>query len=116
MSCGIGHRCSSDPALLWSWPRPAALAPMWATPSLETCTCHRYDPQKKKKNCKSNPAIYKKDNISQPVRIYPGNAWVIQHSKINIIHYTIILKKKNYIVSVDKVFDKIYHSFIKTLS
>ena len=24
MSRGIGHRCGSDPALLWLWPRPAA--------------------------------------------------------------------------------------------
>ena len=26
MSCGIGCRCSSDPALLWLWCRPAATA------------------------------------------------------------------------------------------
>ena len=26
MSCGVGHRCSSDPALLWPWCRPAAVA------------------------------------------------------------------------------------------
>ena len=26
MSCGIGHRRSSDPALLWLWSRPAATA------------------------------------------------------------------------------------------
>ena len=24
MSCGVGHRCSSDLALLWLWHRPAA--------------------------------------------------------------------------------------------
>ena len=24
MSCGVGHRCSSDPALLCLWRRPAA--------------------------------------------------------------------------------------------
>ena len=32
MSCGVGHRCSSDPALLW----PAAAAPIqplaWEAP------------------------------------------------------------------------------------
>ena len=27
MSCGIGHRCGSDLALLWLWLRPAAAAP-----------------------------------------------------------------------------------------
>ena len=28
MSCGIGYRHSSDPALLWLWCRPAAEAPI----------------------------------------------------------------------------------------
>ena len=28
MSCGIGHRQGSDPALLWLWCRPAAVAPI----------------------------------------------------------------------------------------
>ena len=28
MSCGVGHRCSSDLALLWLWLRPAATAPI----------------------------------------------------------------------------------------
>ena len=27
MNCGIGLRCSSDPALLWLWCRPAGTAP-----------------------------------------------------------------------------------------
>ena len=28
VSCGIGHRCSSDPELLWLWCRPVATAPI----------------------------------------------------------------------------------------
>ena len=28
MSCGVGQRCGSDPALLWLWGRPAAAAPI----------------------------------------------------------------------------------------
>ena len=28
MSCGVDHRCSSDPVLLWLWRRPAATAPI----------------------------------------------------------------------------------------
>ena len=28
VSCGVGHRCSSDPMLLWLWPRLAAIAPI----------------------------------------------------------------------------------------
>ena len=27
-SFGVGHRCGSDPALLWMWCRPAAAAPV----------------------------------------------------------------------------------------
>ena len=26
MSCSVGHRCGLDPALLWLWHRPAAVA------------------------------------------------------------------------------------------
>ena len=26
MSCGVGHRRGSDPALLWLWRRPATVA------------------------------------------------------------------------------------------
>ena len=26
VSCGVGHRCSSDPTLLWFWHRPVAAA------------------------------------------------------------------------------------------
>ena len=28
MSCGVGRRHGSDPALLWLWGRPAAAAPI----------------------------------------------------------------------------------------
>ena len=28
MSCGVGRRCGSDPALLWLWCGPAATAPI----------------------------------------------------------------------------------------
>ena len=28
MSCGVGHRCGSDPALLWLGCRPAGVAPI----------------------------------------------------------------------------------------
>ena len=27
-SCGVGHRCGSDPTLLWLWHRLAAVAPI----------------------------------------------------------------------------------------
>ena len=47
MSCGVGHRCSSDPTLLWLWRKPAAAA-LIQIPSLGTFTCHRYGPEKQK--------------------------------------------------------------------
>ena len=28
MSCGVGHRCGSDPTLLWLWDRPSATTPI----------------------------------------------------------------------------------------
>ena len=28
MSYGVGHKCGSDPALLWLWRRPAATVPV----------------------------------------------------------------------------------------
>jgi len=28
VSCGVGRRCGSDPALLWLWRRPVATAPI----------------------------------------------------------------------------------------
>ena len=28
MSCGVDHRCRSDPVLLWLWHRPATTAPI----------------------------------------------------------------------------------------
>jgi len=50
MSCGVGRRHSSDPALLWLWCRPAATAPIrplaWEPPNAMGTALKR---QKKKK-------------------------------------------------------------------
>ena len=39
VSCGVDHRCCSDPKLLWLWPWPAAAAPnqplAWELPYAE---------------------------------------------------------------------------------
>ena len=51
MSCGVGHGCSSDPALLWLWCRPAAAAPIeplaWEFPYAVGAALKR--PKKKEK-------------------------------------------------------------------
>ena len=51
VSCGVGCRCSLDPALLWLWHR--LIGPLGnsnLTPSPETSICHRCSPKFKKKN------------------------------------------------------------------
>ena len=55
MSHGVGHRCSSDLALLWLWHRLAAVAPIrllaWEPPYAADVALKR---QKKKKKKKKN--------------------------------------------------------------
>ena len=50
MSCGVGHRHSKDPELLWLWYRPAATALTrllsWELPY---AICHGYSPKKTEK-------------------------------------------------------------------
>ena len=44
-SCGVGHRCNSDLALLWLWQRPVAVAPLrtlaWELPCAADVTVKR---------------------------------------------------------------------------
>ena len=53
MSCGVGHRCGLDPALLWLWRRPAATAlirPLpWEPPCAAGAVLKRQKKTKKKK-------------------------------------------------------------------
>ena len=53
MSCGVGCRCGSDPALLWLWPRPVATAPIgplaWEPPYAAGAALKRQRKKKKKK-------------------------------------------------------------------
>ena len=51
MSCGVGHRRGSDPALPWLWQRPAATAPIRRlTWELQYVACAALKRQKKKNN------------------------------------------------------------------
>ena len=58
MSCGVGHRCGSDPLLLWLWCRPAASAligPLaWEPPYAAGAALKRPKKKKKKKKRKKN--------------------------------------------------------------
>ena len=49
VSCGVDHRYSLDPVLLWLWHRPVAVAPI-QPPSLGSSISYRCGPEKKKKN------------------------------------------------------------------
>ena len=53
MSCGVGHRGSSDSALLWLWSRRAATAPIrplaWKTPCVAGTAQEKATKKKKKK-------------------------------------------------------------------
>ena len=52
MSCGVGRRCGSDPALLWLWRRPGAAAlirPLaWEPPYAAGAALEKGKRQKKK--------------------------------------------------------------------
>ena len=53
MSCGVGHRRGSDPALLWLWHRPVAAAPIgplaWEPPYAAGVALEKAKRQKEKK-------------------------------------------------------------------
>ena len=57
MSCGVGHRCGSDPKLLWLWCRPAATALIgslaWEPPYAAGAVLKRQKNQKERKKIKS---------------------------------------------------------------
>ena len=57
-SCGIGHRCGWDPALLWLWCRPAAAVPIrplaWELPIRHKC-----GPKKQKQNKTSKKSSHR---------------------------------------------------------
>ena len=60
MSCGVGHRHGSDPALLWLWRRLAATAQIrhlaWEPPYATDAALQRQKKKKKKKISRQNPS------------------------------------------------------------
>ena len=58
MSCGVGHRHGLDPALLWLWHRPAAVAPIcplaWEPPYAMSAALKSKKKKKKKKEITLN--------------------------------------------------------------
>ena len=61
MSYGVGHRCDSDPALLWLWRRPAAVAlirPLAWEPPYALGAALKRQKRKRKKLIHSNILMY----------------------------------------------------------
>ena len=72
MSCGVGHRCSSDPLLLWLW--LAATAPIWPLAWKLPYATYRCGPKMEKKG-------FKTVKVWVPVmvrwkRIWLGTMWL----------------------------------------
>ena len=81
MSCGVGHRCISDPALLWQWYRPAATAPIgplpWEPPYAEGAA------QEKGKNTKKVKKIKKNKFFSSTIPVMNVYEYILR-----IVRYT----------------------------
>ena len=58
VSSGVGHRCGSDPSLLWLWCRPAATAPIkplaWEPPYAMGAALKKVKKTKQNKNKQKN--------------------------------------------------------------
>ena len=62
MSSGVGCRCGLDPALLWLWNRPVAIAPIrpldWESPYAMGAALEKAKRQKKKKEKKEKEKFH----------------------------------------------------------
>ena len=85
MSCGVGHRHCSDPALLWLWCRPVAAAPIqplaWEPPYAAGAA---QEIAKKKKNFRVCIRNGNADLISKVVVIPVSCKWVFSFLHILI--------------------------------
>ena len=78
MSCGAGHRCGSDPTLLWPWCKPAAAAPIqplaWELPYAMGLALKRQNKQTKKQK---TPQMNKYENAGMMKKLGAerGSCW-----------------------------------------
>ena len=65
VSCGVGHRCGLDLALLWFWCRPVATAPIvplaWEPPHATGAVLEKTERPKKKKK-KANISTWRQED------------------------------------------------------
>ena len=104
MSCGIGHRHSSDPQLLWLWCRPAAAAPIgplvWEFPYAVgvALKSQKEKKRKEKKERKERKEGRKEGNrnrliiapkvISQMSKVQTFSSFVVHHTFSDTITHT----------------------------
>ena len=66
MSCDVGHRHGSDPAFLWLWHRPVAIAPIrplaWELPYATSVALKSKSKKKKKKINEPKSCFFEKLN------------------------------------------------------
>ena len=71
MSCGVGPRCGSDPALLWLWYRLAATALIqtlaWQLPRATGAALKRQRTGKKKKSLQMHIVKYQRRKLENHV-------------------------------------------------
>ena len=92
MSCGVGHRCGSDPELLWLWRRPVATAlirPLaWESPYVAL----NIQKDQKKKSVKREAAMEEagaKETLNGFVAFKASDLWDNMASKPpKLIHWT----------------------------
>ena len=89
MSCGVGHRCSSDLVLLWLWCRSVAVAPIsslaWEHPYAEI-----KQPVDQWGNQKGNLKMprdkwYWKHNHSKSMGCHKSSSWREVHSNTGLL-------------------------------
>ena len=96
MNCGVGRRRGSDPALLWPWHGPVAIAPIgplaWEPPYAAGAALERAKRQKKKKSI----SIYLQPFAYTTIFLAPTTAAGTQkinkqHSIMNELHMKEVL-------------------------
>ena len=81
LNCGVGCRCGSDPALLWLWPRPTAVALIqhlsWELPYATSSALKKQIKAKKKK--KRNFRCYSDSWFFIYPCVLPPPMWNLYH-------------------------------------
>ena len=87
MSCGVGRRCSLDPALLWLWRRLVATAPIqplpWEPPYAARAAKEMAKRQKKKKKILISCVLLWLQTDSLPV--LSAYLYALAHSVLGLV-------------------------------